>query len=475
MSVTGTTAQSVEIIQERNRYLEETNFRYGAILDMLATSGGFQADLSRARTTEAIFLATLVQVGRLLPFQKTGCLEKQQDASFDLIACDPPSCAAEVMAEIDAKINDGTFAWALNRNQPIIVTAICGEKTLLLHVLSTQSNIMGMFVGLLPGTHNVIDPTSLNALTIFLTNAAYALESNTLYDLLRDNMQNLEEKVRQRTLELKEACDIAEAANKAKSSFLATMSHELRTPLNAIIGFTDLILKQFIGPLNEIQKEYLGYVLQSSRHLLDLIGDILDLSKIEADKMELTVSNIDIRDVLTKCLIMIKESAYKGNIRLREEFAPDVQANIYADERKLKQVFFNLLSNAVKFTPEGGTVTVSIQKWAGDISPAENDGNLPMKGFGPSREFLLVTVADTGIGLKRGDLKRIFDSFVQVDNSDTRKYEGTGLGLSLTKKLIEMHGGAIWAESAGLGMGSVFRFILPVKGPNPEDNPVPAV
>jgi signal transduction histidine kinase len=464
MSVAVTAIQDMEIIRERNRYLEEANFRYGAILDMLATSGGFQADLSRARTPEAIFIATLVQVSRLLPFQKKGCLAKQQDASFDLIACDPTASAAELTAEIDAKINDGTFAWALNRNQPIIATTICGEKTLLLHVLSTQSNVVGMFVGLLPGNQTVIDTTSLNALTIFLTNAAYALESNTLYDLLRDNMLNLEEKVRQRTLELKAACDAAEAANKAKSSFLATMSHELRTPLNSIIGFTDLILNREFGPLNEIQEEYLGYVLQSSRHLLDLIGDILDLSKIEADKMELAVSNVNVRFLFEKCLIMIKELAHKGKVGLREEFAPDVQANICADERKLKQIFFNLLSNAVKFTPEGGTVTISVQKWAGDILPSEGTGNLPTERPSPARGFLSVTVADTGIGLRQEDLERIFDSFVQVDNSDTRKYEGTGLGLSLTRKLVEMHGGVIWAESAGLGMGSVFRFILPVAG-----------
>jgi len=225
------------------------------------------------------------------------------------------------------------------------------------------------------------------------------------------------------------------------------MSHELRTPMNHIIGFTELLLEKNFGDLNEAQTDYLSDVHDSSRHLLSLINDILDLSKVEAGKLELQLRQVNLRGLLENSLVMIKEKALKHGIKLSHHF-DGVTEIIIADERKLKQIMYNLLSNAVKFTPDGGSI--SIEASISEIY--ENDAAKP---------GIKVSVHDSGIGLKSQDIKRIFNSFEQVENSASRKFQGTGLGLSLTKKFVELHHGEIWAESAGKGRGATFNFTLP--------------
>ncbi len=271
--------------------------------------------------------------------------------------------------------------------------------------------------------------------------------------------KELEDKVAERTRDLeslvreaKMLAQRAEAASRSKSEFLANMSHELRTPLNHIIGFTELVAGKECGDINEVQEEYLNDVLRAGRHLLSLINDILDLSKVEAGKMDLDAAEVPIQALLENSLSMVKEKAVKHGIHLalKIESAPD---SLTADERKLKQVMYNLLSNAVKFTPDGGRI---------EVGSAIRNGNgrrhSPADG-----KTLAVWVKDTGIGIEPQDLERLFAPFEQVESSISRKFQGTGLGLALTRKMVELHGGCIQARSEGKDKGAIFEFTLPIR------------
>jgi signal transduction histidine kinase len=230
-----------------------------------------------------------------------------------------------------------------------------------------------------------------------------------------------------------------EAASRHKSEFLANMSHELRTPLNAIIGFSEVLAERMFGEINEKQAEYIGDILQSGQHLLSLINDILDLSKIEAGRMELELSDFDLPSAIENALTLVKERAHRRGIALVRT-VDDRLGVIRADERKVKQVLLNLLSNALKFTPEGGKI---------DVRAAVNDG------------VAEISVTDTGIGISPDDQDAVFEEFRQV-GSVAKKVEGTGLGLAISRKFIELHGGRIWVGSQ-VGTGSTFTFTLPLK------------
>jgi signal transduction histidine kinase len=233
------------------------------------------------------------------------------------------------------------------------------------------------------------------------------------------------------------------AANQHKSEFLANMSHELRTPLNAIIGFSEVLAERMFGEVNEKQAEYLQDILSSGRHLLSLINDILDLSKVEAGRMELELSRFDLSAALDNAVTLMRERATRHAIRLDVLVDPAVGA-IVADERKVKQILLNLLSNAVKFTPDGGQVGVTVSSAQ---VVAEPPGTVE------------IAVNDTGIGIASEDLATVFQEFRQV-GSVVERPEGTGLGLTLTKKFVELHGGRIWVASE-VGKGSTFTFTLP--------------
>lgn len=290
--------------------------------------------------------------------------------------------------------------------------------------------------------------------------------------LARDVISELEEKTR----ELDDARARALDASRAKSEFIANVSHELRTPLNHIIGFTEMVADKKVGALSETQEEYLNDVLNSSRHLLSLINDILDLSKVEAGKLDLKFGEVRLRELLENSLGMISEKALERRIRVEKDL-DEVPALIRADERKLRQVMYNLLSNAVKFTPENGCIAVTgriVDLFVRSVFWKENMEEVhPGRGNidngesipGDPRKFVEISVSDNGIGLNPENLERIFAPFEQVESSASRKFQGTGLGLTLTRRLVELHGGKIWAESEGEGKGSRFRILIPLSDP----------
>jgi len=231
-----------------------------------------------------------------------------------------------------------------------------------------------------------------------------------------------------------------EVANKHKSEFLANMSHELRTPLNAIIGFSEVLLERLFGDLNDKQADYLQDIHASGKHLLTLINDILDLSKIEAGRMELEPSTFELESAVSNAMTLVRERAQQHGILLGHQVDKRL-GEIVADERKFKQILINLLSNAVKFTPDGGRI---------DVTARREDG------------AAIIAVHDTGIGIAAADQGAVFEEFRQVGRDYTRKQEGTGLGLALTRKFVELHGGRIWVESE-LGKGSTFTFTIPLR------------
>ena|GEM_PF-1920886 len=266
--------------------------------------------------------------------------------------------------------------------------------------------------------------------------------------------------------ELKELAVELKHTTQAKSEFLANMSHELRTPLNAIIGFSEVLEDGLYGELSDRQKTYAHHIYTAGKHLLSLINDILDLSKVEAGKEELEVSRFPIRAVLDSSVVMLQEKAMKHGVAVITEIEPDADIQIEADERKIRQILFNLLSNAVKFTPDGGSVSVQARRVQSAecrvLSKKDSPALSPQSSALPGN-FMEISVADTGIGIREEDLPKLFSAFTQLNQSVlTKDYQGTGLGLALTKRLVELHGGAIRVESE-YGEGSRFTFTLPVK------------
>jgi GAF domain-containing protein/anti-sigma regulatory factor (Ser/Thr protein kinase) len=296
---------------------------------------------------------------------------------------------------------------------------LSGSRTVLAVPLVVEGSAIGVIL-VARRTVRRFSDREVQIVETFADQAAIAIQNVRLFNEIQDKSRQLE------------------VASRHKSEFLANMSHELRTPLNAIIGFSEVLLQGIFGDVNEKQREYLADVLGSGQHLLSLINDILDLSKIEAGRMDLELTTFRFRDALDSGLTIVRERAARHAIQLNAVVASDI-GTLEADERKVKQILYNLLSNAVKFTPDGGRVDVSVRAENGDVR---------------------VEVRDTGIGVASEDRERIFEEFRQVGRERSR--EGTGLGLTLTKRFVELHGGRIWLESTP-GKGSTFTFTLPLR------------
>jgi signal transduction histidine kinase len=294
-----------------------------------------------------------------------------------------------------------------------------GYRSVLAVPLLRENHLLGGLVVNRTSTGE-FTPQVIDLLKTFATQSALAIQNARLF-------REIEDKSRQ-----------IETASRHKSEFLANMSHELRTPLNAIIGFSEVLAERMFGEINDKQAEYLADILESGRHLLSLINDILDLSKIEAGRMELEPTTFDLPTAIESTLILVRERAHRRGITLGRTLDPRL-AMIRADERKVKQVLLNLLSNALKFTPEGGRIDVRA-----DMQDDETE----------------ISVTDTGVGIASEDQEAVFEEFRQVGTA-AKKVEGTGLGLAISRKFIELHGGRIWVKSR-VGSGSTFAFTLPL-------------
>ncbi|MBI5789682.1 MAG: response regulator [Candidatus Schekmanbacteria bacterium] len=321
----------------------------------------------------------------------------------------------------------------IKRKFPVVISDI-REKTFLDNSAVTAAGIQSLVAVPLMSEGDIVGilyiddfkvrqftQREVSILNLLATKAAFAIEKVRLLEKLEKANQDLLE------------------ANRLKSEFLANMSHELRTPLNSIIGFSELMLDRIPGELNTDQEQCLNDILESGQHLLTLINDILDIAKIESGKTELNMEYFDLRQLVDKVERTVA-SLVGQKSQLLEIFLDKQIGEVYADGRKIKQVLLNLLSNSIKFTPEGGTIRVEAA-----LKP----------------DHYLIRVRDTGIGLRKEEFDIIFDEFRQVDGSCTRKYEGTGLGLALAKRFVEMHKGKIWVESE-IGKGSCFSFTIPL-------------
>ena len=345
----------------------------------------------------------------------------------------------ETLRAVPVRLGQGALGRAAETRQPVQFADItvpgmytgpmrdalvhAGFRALLAVPILRESQIVGGLV-VNRNTPGEFPPETVELLKTFGTQSALAIQNARLF-------REIEEKSRQ-----------LEVADRHKSEFLANMSHELRTPLNAVIGFSEVLLERMFGDLNPKQEEYLQDIVSSGRHLLSLINDILDLSKIEAGRMDLELTHFSVPLALENALTLIRERATRHGLGVDLAVDPGV-GEIVGDERKVKQVLINLLSNAIKFTPEGGRVTVTAHLANGTVE---------------------IAISDTGIGIAADDHDAIFEEFRQVGTDYARKREGTGLGLTLARRFVELHGGRLWVKSE-LGRGSTFTFTLPVEQP----------
>jgi len=439
---------ALETADARNRALERLSQLASVMLKDVTLANLFQAVADAAADlleADGAGITLLVEEGRFLRVEAT--------AGF----------LAGTKGELLSS-SDSLSGWVVLHDQAVVsdniyedprATRLAGLES----PLRTGALVPLRSAGVVIGTLGVVnrrdgrrfDDDDLKLLRTLGDQAVVAFDRAHTFDEIRRNERDLTAK----NIEL-------ERATRLKSEFLANMSHELRTPLNAIIGFSDLILSGGLGDISSEQRDLLEAVLRNGRHLLALINSVLDLSKIEAGRMTLALGRTDLRGAITAAITDTASlrTAKHQECDLRMDDGP---LQIVADGVRVRQILFNLLSNASKFTPEGGQITLTVVRTTNAPLPVPADRAGEQSRLIP-REAAWVAVADTGIGIQPEDLGKLFQEFSQVDSSASRQQQGTGLGLALSRRFVELHGGTIGAESV-YGKGSTFWFILPVDGP----------
>ncbi len=419
--------------QELNRWLLES-------LDAVATLvKSLQSDPTKGRR-KSVFTAAAAALARVMRFHSMGfAVPDASGLEFRITSCEPSGHRSLLETELTRQIDEGNFGWAISQNRAVVIPLREAQQTLILHVLATPTRVLGMFLGIIDAYHPIISDAYLKLISIIVSHCASILQGVELQQELTQANEDLEQRIEERTLELRKSQEAAQQANKAKDEFLATMSHEIRTPLNGIIGTVSLLRE---AELAEEPREYVELIEASSAALLEIVNEILDFSKIQAGKVPLENIPFNLYEICSGVAKLFGAKAEDKGVRLTLRYDLDVPDQLLGDPGRLRQVITNLTSNAIKFTKVGSVRIDVICERRGENSAR-----------------VRVSVKDTGIGIPEHMLERIFDRFTQADASTTREYGGTGLGLSVSRQLIELMGGEIGVRSE-LEVGSIFWFNL---------------
>ncbi len=442
-------------LQSRVAYLEENRRFIQNALEMVLSMADYQLDFNRARGPNQLIEEAVERIKKIIPLK--GCsvfLVDDRTAEFVKTYCFPETLFPDLQFQIDFLIEEGFFAWAIRERHGLHVDSKDRDHHFLLHVIANSSGVLGMFIGVLQDSRVSIPQTSMTLLSITLFNLANVMESLNLFQMVKKQNILLEQKVEERTRKLNDSkqrlkkamlrqerlAQEAEKANLAKGQFLANMSHEIRTPLNGIIGCTELILRT--EKLEECH-QLAGVALNESEHLLHLISNVLDYSKIESGKIELEHQPFDLTTLLQNIMSGFKFQADTKGIELNLEVAQDVVSHVIGDTLRLRQILINLVNNAIKFTPQGSV----------NLSVVTSGCSEKKSGY----QHLCFSVRDTGIGIPKERQAAIFERFTQADESTTRRHGGTGLGMAIANQLVTLMGAQLQLESDE-GQGTTFSF-----------------